>query len=255
MPKLPDYPVPALEKGLDILEVLGAAAVPQSLAELATQLHRSRSELFRMLNCLERRGYLSRDEASGKVSLSLKLFALAHAHSATEKLLHAARGPMQALTEKTRESCHLSVLHQGRLLVVAQEESPERVRLSIEVGGTFDASHTASGRLLLAQLGARERESAISTAASDRPLDTASRRKLERSIAGLRRTGVSTADSETISGVRDVAVLVGSAESGVTGALAITLLTKHDQPWNEPELLKAMRAAASEITRKLGLST
>ena len=256
MPKLPDYPVPALEKGLDILEVLGAAAVPQSLAELATQLHRSRSELFRMLNCLERRGYLSRDEASGKVSLSLKLFALAHAHSATEKLLHAARGPMQALTEKTRESCHLSVLHQGRLLVVAQEESPERVRLSIEVGGTFDASHTASGRLLLAQLGARERESALSaTTAFDRPLDAAARRKLERAIAGLRRTGVSTADSETISGVRDVAVLVGSAQSGVTGALAITLLTKHDQPWNEPELLKAMRAAASEITRKLGLST
>jgi DNA-binding IclR family transcriptional regulator len=254
MTKLPDYPVPALEKGLDILEVLGAAAVPQSLAELATQLQRSRSELFRMLNCLERRGYLSRDPASGKVSLSLKLFALAHAHSATEKLLHAARGPMQALTEKTRESCHLSVLHRGGLLVVAQEESPERVRLSIEVGGMFDASHTASGRLLLAFLGRRECDSALSSVAPDRRLDPAARKRLDRVLVGLRRTGISTADSETISGVRDVAVLVGNPDAGVTGALAVTLLTKHGQTWNEAELVKAMRATALEITQKLGLA-
>jgi DNA-binding IclR family transcriptional regulator len=188
------------------------------------------------------------------VSLSLKLFALAHAHSATEKLLHAARGPMQTLTEKTRESCHLSVLHQGRLLVVAQEESPERVRLSIEVGGTFDASHTASGRLLLGYLGRHEFDSAMSSVAPERRMDAAARRRLERVLVGVRRAGVSTADSETISGVRDVAVLVGNPAAGVTGALAVTLLTKHGQTWNEAELLKAMRATALEITQKLGLA-
>src|SRR5208282_1083414 len=181
-------------------------------------------------------------------------FALAHAHSATEKLLHAARAPMQALTERARESCHLSVLHRGHLLVVAQEESPERVRLSIEVGGMFDASHTASGRLLLAFLGRRERDSALSSVPPDRRLDLAARRRLERVLVGVRRAGVSTADSETISGVRDVAVIVGNPEAGVTAALAVTLLTKLGQTWNETELLKAMRAAALEITQKLGLA-
>jgi len=34
MPPTPNYTVPALEKGLDILEILAAAAVPQSLADL-----------------------------------------------------------------------------------------------------------------------------------------------------------------------------------------------------------------------------
>ena len=37
----------------------------------------------------------------------------------------------------------------GKLLVVAREDSPESVRLSIEVGSRFVAKHTASGRLLL----------------------------------------------------------------------------------------------------------
>src|SRR5690242_10696200 len=160
MVKAPNYAVPALEKGLDILEVLAAVAVPQSLAELAVKLERSSSELFRMLNCLERRGYITREPHSGKYALTLKLYTLAHAHSVTEKLLRAATVPMQALTDKVREACHLSVLEQGSLVVVAQQESPERVRVSIEVGGAFDPVATASGRLLLAYLPEPDRAAA-----------------------------------------------------------------------------------------------
>jgi len=73
MPKSPEYPVPALEKGLDLIETLASVAVPLSLSELANQLDRGTSELFRMLNCLERRGYVTRDVVSGKYGLTLKL--------------------------------------------------------------------------------------------------------------------------------------------------------------------------------------
>jgi len=247
MRKPPDYPVPALEKGLDILEALAAAAVPQLLAELAVHLKRSRNELFRMLNCLERRGYVTRDALSGKYGLSLKLYTLAHGHSVTEKLLQTAHIPMQALTEQFRESCHLSVLDRGRLLVVAQEESPEKVRLSIEVGALFDPERTASGRLLLAFLSdaARARTpadpSAQSAAAWKKTLDT------------VRQAGVSTAESETIEGVRDVAVLVGSAESGVMAALAVTRHLRRGERPDDSALIAGMRATAREITRALGL--
>lgn len=242
MPKSPNYPVPALEKGLDILEALAAAAVSQSLAELAGRLERSSSELFRMLNCLERRGYVARDAASGKYGLTLKLFALAHVHSTTGKLLDAARGPMQALTEEFRESCHLSVLERGQLLVVAQEESPERVRLSIEVGGTFDPVRTASGRLLLAHLP----ESAV---AARKPAAA-----LRRELAALRRTGLSIAQSETIEGVRDLAVLVGRPESGVAAALAVTRLVRRGEKSDDAALLAGMKKTAAAICAALGLA-
>lgn len=244
MPKSPNYPVPALEKGLDILEALAAAAVPQSLTELAARLERSSSELFRMLNCLERRGYLARDAVSGKYGLSLKLFALGHEHSTAGKLLAAARGPMQALTEKFRESCHLSVLERGRLLVLAQEESPERVRLSIEVGGTFEPERTASGRLLLAF--APSGNGASATASHEA--------SLERELTRIRRDGVSAARSETIEGVRDLAVLVGRPESGVTAALAVTRLLRRGETTDEAALLAGMKATAEQITAVLGLA-
>lgn len=254
MAKLTTYPVPALEKGLDIIEALASAAVPQSLADLAGRLGRSSSELFRMLNCLERRGYLLREGPSPRFGLSLKLFALAHAHSATEKLIRAARGPMQALTERFRESCHLSVLTRGRLLVVAQEESPDPVRLSVEVGGTFDATRTASGRLLLAFLGESERAGALRLASSGRPLDPGARLRLNREIAMIQRNGVSRANGETIEGVRDLAVLVGTPGTGAIAALAVSGLSRPRQRTDESALWAGMRAAAREITAALGLA-
>jgi len=253
VPNLPDYPVPALEKGLDILEALAAAAGPQSLAGLAARLDRSSSELFRMLNCLERRGYLTRDAASGRYGLSLKLFGLAHGHSVANKLLAAARGPMRTLTEKTGESCHLSMLERGRLLVLAQEESPERIRLSIEVGGVFDPVATASGRLLLAQLGAGERAAIVATSPAGRRLTAAGCARLEAALARVRRLGMSAAKSETVEGVRDLAVLVGRPEAGVTAALAVTRLQRRNRRVDGTALVAAARVAARAITAALGL--
>ncbi len=248
------YPVPALEKGLDVIETLAAAAVPQSLGELAATLDRSSSEIFRMLNCLERRGYIMRDAVSGKYGLTLKLYSLAHAHTTTEKLLHAARVPMQALTDKVRESCHISVLERGRLLVVAQEESPERVRLSIEVGSVFDAPLTASGRLLLAQLPEDRLEAVLAESPAGRVLKGKSRSSFIETLAEVRRVGLSTAESESIEGVRDIAVLVGDPASGVTAALAITRLLRRGQRGDETSLVAATRATAAEITKTLGLT-
>jgi DNA-binding IclR family transcriptional regulator len=253
MAKFTSYPVPALDKGLDIIEALASAAVPQSLTDLAERLGRSSSELFRMLNCLERRGYLLRDGQSSRFGLSLKLFTLAHAHTATEKLLRAARGPMQALTEEFRESCHLSVLHRSSLLVVAQEESPDPVRLSVEVGGVFDLVHTVSGRLLLAYLGDSERESVLALVAAEGRLGLEERRKLDQELLAVRRTGVSSANGETVQGVRDLAVLVGTPGSPASAALAVSRLTRPRLRRDESALLDGMWTAALKITRTLGL--
>jgi len=53
------YTAPALEKGLDILERLSLSETGLSLSEIARDLGRSVSEIFRMLVVLEQRGYIS----------------------------------------------------------------------------------------------------------------------------------------------------------------------------------------------------
>lgn len=53
-----DYRAPALEKGLDIIELLARATKPMTLARISSRLNRSTSELFRMVRVLERREYI-----------------------------------------------------------------------------------------------------------------------------------------------------------------------------------------------------
>jgi len=52
----PRYTAPALEKGLDILDVLVDTAEGYTLNELSVKLGRTVSEIFRMVVTLERRG-------------------------------------------------------------------------------------------------------------------------------------------------------------------------------------------------------
>src|SRR5215218_935872 len=154
---LPAYRAPALEKGLDLLECLARERRAMTQAQLARALGRGSSELFRTLATLERRGYLRRDPVSGAYEPTLRLYELGHAHSPWEQLQRAAERPMRDLTAAVRESCHLSVAHHDQCLVLHQEESPLRVRLSVEVGSTIPLHQSASGRVLLALFSAEER--------------------------------------------------------------------------------------------------
>lgn len=242
------YSVPALEKGLDILETLARTGTPQSLAELAKILDRSPNELFRMLSCLEQRGYLVKDAASSRYSLTLKLFELAHTHSPLEKILDAARRPMAELAERVQESCHLSILRRDELLVVAQAERPGRTHFLVEVGAVFNPLTTASGRLLLSFLTPEERDDFIG---QQLPNKAAFLRNLE----AIRQKGVSTADNETYAGVHDIAILVGNPEIRVTAALAVSFLAKTSPKTRQIDyvdrIVGHLRAAAASINDNL----
>lgn len=52
----PQYRAPALDKGLDILELLASSAAPMSINAISEGVSRSRGEIFRMLLVLEERG-------------------------------------------------------------------------------------------------------------------------------------------------------------------------------------------------------
>jgi len=248
----PDYQAPALEKGLDILECLAAENVPLTQAQLARTLGRGPNELFRMLVCLERRGYIQRDQASGAYALTLRLFTLSHTHSPAQGLRRTAARPMRELTQEVRESCHLSVIHRGELLVLAQEESPQKLRLSVEVGATFPLLHTVSGRLLLAHLAPPELDETLRANEEYIALAPAERAAMNERLAMIRVCGYEEAYGETTEGVKDLAVLVGVANAGTQSALTIASLggTSRTRP---DDLLPALRRCAEMIGRSAGL--
>src|SRR5438552_5178295 len=143
------YAVPALDKGLDVLELLAREAEGLSLNEMARALGRTSSELFRMVTALARRGYIEQRNGD-RYTLTLKLFELAHRHKPIKSLTAAAAPIMLEIVHRALQSCHITVLHAGRVMVVGEVDSPERYAFGMKVGALVGLTDTASGYVLLA---------------------------------------------------------------------------------------------------------
>lgn len=243
------YSVPALDKGLDILECLAARGVALTSAQIARELQRGQSELFRMLVGLERRGYIARESESGAYLLTLRLWEMAHTHTPFQALLRAARQPMRELAATTGESCHLSTVDGGQVLVLAQEESAAKVRLSVEVGSVSPWAATVSGRVLLAFLPSEQR----ATILEQEQWTRAHRHEWQEKLAEIAARGYEEAHSESIQGVWDVAAPVGSFAAGLPAALAIAAPTRHQRRTDADALRAALQKAVRAINAAAGL--
>ncbi len=248
----PRYTVPALEKGLDILEKLSVSPTPLTLTSLSKAVGRANGEIFRMVNILEARGYVCRDE-SGAYALSLRLFQIAHAQNTVSQLLDSARGPMRALSNDSGESCHLSVIEGAEIVILARHEAPRPVRLVVEVGGRFSAIHTVSGRMLLAGYTLAARERILDASAEFKKLSKAEREELQQSLESIAIAGCATAKGESVAGVDDAAVGIGSPDTGVHAAVAISALNFRSKTPRQSKLISLLRKCAAEINQNASL--
>ncbi len=248
------YSAPALEKGLDIMEYISLQARPLSQSDIAAGINKSPNEIYRMLVCLEHRGYLIRDEISGKYRLSLRLYSLSHRHSPIDELRKSARYLMDDLAETTRQSCHLSIIHKGRLAVVSQSRSPDPIALSVEEGSSFSLVETTSGKILLAFMEGEKQIEFLNRNASFNSMSSRAKKKYLALLLETKETGYLINSSEQAKGVTDIAVPVGNSHE-VMASLTVSILSMQ---WDEnilhEKILDAALETAGKIAEKLGLT-
>lgn len=142
------YRAPALEKGLDILELLSEEGVPLPFPAIVQRLGRSTGELFRMAQVLETRGYI--EQGPHGISLTSKMFEAGLNGPPIRNLVEIALPIMRRLATATQQSCHLVVPSRGDMVVVARMESPEQIGFSVRIGYRQPLYLTGSGAVLYA---------------------------------------------------------------------------------------------------------
>lgn len=240
------YGAPALEKGLDLLEILADEADPLTQKQLAERAGRSIGEIFRMLSVLERRGYLARDGLTGRYTLTLKLFVLGNRHQPTRRLQAAALPVMQGLAEAIGQSCHLVVATQERMTVVAQAEPRGPMIFAVKQGADFPLSaHRVSARVLAAFASQGRRDEMLrAMIAEDRtPEPAAVLARLDR----IAEEGYDMAPSEMIGGVVDLAFPVFDHDGYAKASLSVPLTP---QIGRTPEL-ETLKAKVAEAARQI----
>ncbi|MEO8004669.1 MAG: IclR family transcriptional regulator [Betaproteobacteria bacterium] len=245
------YSAPALEKGLDILELLAGEAHGLSLQDIARRLDRSPNELFRMLDVLARRGFLVRQPDSAYV-LTLHLFELAHRHPPVDRLLDCAMPYMQELARRTSQSNHLCVHHDARLVVLARAESPEPMSYSVRQGSHFPFhDDRVSARVITAFQEGPRRESYLDELVGTGRNLAARRRELDKRLLQIRKRGYEEGQSDTVSGVVDICFPLFD-NFGAVAALNIIYMRHRDTKVAVPVAREALRQISEQISRSLG---
>lgn len=244
------YRAPAVDKALDVLEYVSQAIDPISFSLLCKALGKSPNELFRVVNCLERRGFLLKDEKSNSYSLSLKLFELAHYHPPLQKLLHAASGPMAEFGEKIGLSSHLSVLENGDMVNLYEQQGADSISIHVKMGSRFPAVLSNSGKYLLALQTSDRLHAFLEQDATFQNLKLTEQMKLQQELKSLEKKKFWIVKSIRVAGVSDAILPLGSAEGGVLATFAVPFF---EHLIETGRLIDSMQVTADIINRRLGL--
>lgn len=248
----PKYAAPALEKGLDILELISMESAPMSLAQVGQRLGRTSGEIFRMLAALERRGYLARGPRPEQYVLTNKLFELAHRHPPTKRLLALALPVMEDLAREIQQSCHLAVRHEDDALIVAQVDCPGFTGFAVRVGAHAPLAESCSGRILLAFQPPEVRASWLGADGGDSKGGGLEARGLDAALADLRERGYNRMESRVHAGIIDFGVPVLDHEGRALAALTVPSLPLLHAALGESDLIARVREAGQRLSAALG---
>lgn len=244
----PKYRAPALDKGLDILELLAGAKRPLSIAEISEGVGRSRGEIFRMLQVLEERDYIIRGEGDVGYSVTPRLFRLGMEQPPVKSPIEAALPVMHRLADSSGQACHLVVPSGEQIVVVARVDPPGEVALVVRVGHRRPMSQSTSGHVLLAFQEEQVRERWLEMIARYEPgLD---RKKLLKLLTQLRARGYSSEPSHVVDAVTDLSAPVIQHGSAVC-ALTIPYIEQQTSTQTMDDVIAALLRATTEISNTL----
>ena len=223
------YRAPALEKGLDIIELLASQGEGMPQGDVAKALDRSQSEIYRMLSTLVRRGYVVRSPSGDRYSLSLKMFSISQRHPPIGRVIEAALPLMRSLTRKAWQSCHMGMESNGDIVIVASAESPGNWGLALKTGTVVGLWNTGTGRVLAAFRSKEEVDNMLALhrrAIGEPELDRAA---FDKHLARIRETGYEKMPSATAVGVTNVAFPVFGPSGEVAAVLSCPYLERLDE--------------------------
>jgi DNA-binding IclR family transcriptional regulator len=243
--KSPSYAAPALEKAIDVIELLSSEPQGLTISEIAQRLGRSISELFRIIVVLDRRGWLHKDGASDRYRVTYRVLELAHRATPAQELTHVAAPLMHSLAAATVQSCHLVVVNGTRGLIVARQESPGQTGFAVRLGTEIDLLTSCSGHVLLSKMD-EERRAAL----YPRGLPKGLVQRLEV----VRANGYESIPSARMAGVSDMSCPVFGFDGHVVAALTIPFLAAIDDAphVSYDQALEMLRATAMAISSALG---
>ncbi|AIQ64905.1 hypothetical protein PSTEL_19100 [Paenibacillus stellifer] len=247
------YSVPALAKGMAILEMLASSKEALGVTDIYERNGMPKSSIFTILGEFENLGYVMKTH-EGKYQLTLKLYNVGMERLAKLDIRQAARPEMEWVAANMRFTVHLAILENDKALYIDKVNGPGFVQFSTQVGQSQYLHNSAVGKALAAYLTDEQLEQAIQKhgmpKTTEHTLQTAE--AFKSFLASVREKGYAIEDEEGEAGIRCIAVPVFDNTGMTAGSLGITALRSELPSISFDDFGHQLQDKAMAISRKLG---
>lgn len=244
--------VPAARRALAVLRLLASSAEPLTASAIARELALPRSSAYHLLSEMAEDGFVTYLPEDRRWGLGVGAFEIGSAYLRQGPLERLARPLLRRLVDRTGEIAQLGVLHGAETLYLLKEQPRQHATLVTDVGVRLPAQLTASGRSMLAHLPRVQVRALFPGPFVDRTgRGPASLRELRRVLAEDARRGWSVEDEYVTEGFASIAACSFDHTRHPAAAITLTFRRECRPPESWPQLAHRVRAAATELTRRL----
>ena len=147
-----------VERTLDILQYLARHSGEHGVRSLAAALELSPSTVFRLLETLERTGFVQQNAETDKYAIGIKAVQLGIAALGSLDITAVAPARLRTLVSETGESAFLAVRDDTAVVYLLKEEGRHSIRTTALLGARRPLHCTGLGKSFLAMMPSVEAE-------------------------------------------------------------------------------------------------
>lgn len=218
----PAASVRTLDRGLTLLETLSEA--PGLQLDVAHRIGLPPSTVFRLLEALRARGYVTRSPETGVYRVGIRAFEVGSAFVMEAALTDLALPEMRRLVGVFNEAVNLAVLDREEAVYVEQVEGNRSVRFFTRLGARVPLHCTGVGKVLTAWAG----DTVLTRLLQHAPFEAFTPRTLTAAddflaeLGRVRELECAVDDEERETGVRCLAVPIRDRSGCVVAAMSLS---------------------------------
>jgi DNA-binding IclR family transcriptional regulator len=237
----------AVARALSVLDAFDRDHPELTLQDISERIKMPKATTFRLVNTLERAGFLVRME-NQRYCLSFKFLALASLVRGNLEIREFARPIMREISERTGETITLNRRAGTHRICLEAIDTPSPLMSIARPGEMTSLLYGATSRILLAFMDERERSEVLSKLNADNSVDLPT---LQRELERFRRQGYALTRGQRVMGITAISVPLFGLNNEVQHCLALTGPSVRVDP-KDTEFVDIMIEAGTRISRQLG---
>ena len=236
------YSIQSVDNALDVLEALCDEGDEVRISQLSERLGMNKTSIFRLLATFENRGYVEKEQRSGRYKLGLSAYEIGQKFLSRMVLLRKAKPVMEKLIRACNETIYLAVPSNNEILLLDMVDTTQQVKIISLLGNRYPITGPSAGRVIIAHSEAHRAKCGREELAA-----------IESALTLIKKQGNCHDQGTLGEGIASLAAPLIDAQGNVPGSLCMVGPEFRLSPEKiEGDLLPSLTEAGIVISSKLG---